>query len=152
MKLYASWTHGNALTVESPENLNRVGHSGWGADMSVKPGKSSWFHIALPTPVIVGDIRSQFQKFFLMFDGQGGRIQEVHVYDGSFKIQEFKGLQLNGEHRLSLEGANTFNLTAPHSVALGIGITFLFTADIGFDSPIPPSRLILAAAGADFMA
>lgn len=87
-----------------------------------------------------------------MFAGQGGRIQEVHVYDGSFKIQEFKGLQLNGEHHLSLDSANTFNLTASHSVALGIGITFLFTADIGFDSPIPPSRLILAAAGADFMA
>ena len=120
--------------------------------MSVKPGKSSWFHIALPTPVIVGDVRSQLQKVFLLFDGQGGQIHEVHVYDGSSKVQEFKGLNLSGEHRLSLDGANTFNLATPHTVIWGIGITFSFTADIGFDSSIPPSRLILGAAGGDFMA
>ncbi|KAJ9661771.1 hypothetical protein H2198_001736 [Neophaeococcomyces mojaviensis] len=152
MKLYASWTHGNALTVESPENLNRVGHNGWGADMSVKAGKSSWFHIPVPTPVIVGDVRSQFQKFFLLFSADGGQIREVHIYDGSSKIQEFNGLNLAGEHRLSLDGANTFNLSTPHVVRWGIGITFAFTASIGFDSQIPPSRLIVASAGADFMA
>ncbi len=152
MKLYASWVHGSALNVESPENLNRVGHNGWGADMSVKPGKSSWFHIAVPTPVIVGDVRSQFSKFFLLFEASGGRVQEVHVYDGSVKIQEFKELNFTGPHRVSLDGANTFNLSAAHSVSWGIGITFSFTADIGFDSQIPPSRLILASAGADFFA
>src|SRR2546423_92927 len=133
MKLYASWTHGNALTVESPEKMNSIGHYGWGADMSVKAGQSTWFHIALPTPVIVGDVRSQLQKVFLLFDGQGGRISQVHVYDGSSKVQEFNDLNLNGEHRLTLDGANTFNLATSHTVVWGIGITFLFTADIGFD-------------------
>ena len=39
MGFQASWIHGNALTVENPENLNRVGHFGWGADMEVKHGK-----------------------------------------------------------------------------------------------------------------
>lgn len=152
MKLYASWAHGSALNVESPENLNRVGHFGWGADMSVKPGKSSWFHISVPTPVIVADIRSQLQKVFLMVDAEGGRITEVHVYDGSSKVQEFKGLHLDGEHRTKLDGANTFTLASPHTVIFGIGITFTFTADVGFDSPIPPSRLIPGSAGGDFKA
>jgi hypothetical protein len=152
MKLYASWAHGSALNVESPENLNRNGHYGWGADMSLKPGKSSWFHISVPTPVIVGDVRSQLKKIFVMFDCSGGRITEVHVWDGSFKVQEFKGLALTGEHRVSLDGANTFTLAQPHTVIYGIGITFTFSADIGFDSPIPPSRLILATAGGDFFA
>jgi hypothetical protein len=155
MKLYASWTHGNALTVQSPQVLspNEVGHGGWGADYSVQPGQSSWFHIPIPTPVIVADVRSQFQKFFLLFEiPGGGRITEVHVYDGSVKIQEFKGLSLSGAHRTQLDGANTFNLSSPHTVIWGIGITFTFTADIGFDSPVPPSRLILGAAGADFLA
>ncbi|EON69767.1 hypothetical protein W97_09030 [Coniosporium apollinis CBS 100218] len=151
-RLHASWTHGNALTVESPENLNRVGHQGWGADMSVKAGKSSWFHIALPTPVIVDDVRTKLTKVFLLFSGEGGQIREVHVYDGSSKVQEFKQLFLSGEHRLALDGANTFNLATPHTVVWGIGITFSFTASIGFDSQIPPSRLILAAAGGDFVA
>lgn len=64
MSFHASWVHGNALTVENPENLNRVGHFGWGADMQVKPGKSSWFHIALPTPVILSDARSNLNRVF----------------------------------------------------------------------------------------
>ena len=84
MGFHASWVHGNALTVENPENLNRVGHFGWGADMQVKPGKSSWFHIALPTPVILSDARSNLNRVFLMFETEQGSIRNVHVFDGSF--------------------------------------------------------------------
>lgn len=151
MALYASWAHGTGLTVESPENLARIGHFGWGADMSIKPGKSSWFHISVPTPVIVNNVRTHLQRIFLLFDAQGGSIRNVHVYDGSAKVQEFNGLSLQGEHRIGLDAQNTFNLSAQHTVQFGIGISFLFVADIGFDSPIPPSRLILGTTGGDFM-
>jgi hypothetical protein len=47
MRLYASWVHGNALTVETPENLAGVGHFGWGAvrhRQKSEPGR-----IAYPT-------------------------------------------------------------------------------------------------------
>jgi hypothetical protein len=57
---------------------------------------------------------------------------------------------LEGEHRLALDGQNTFNLSTPHIVAWGIGISFFFVASIGFDTAIPPARLILGAAGGDF--
>lgn len=152
MALYASWTHGNALTVENPENLAKVGHFGWGADMLVQPGKASWFHIPLPTPVIVNDVRTKVQKLFVMFrtDPGGGQIRNVHVYDGSGKVQEFNGLHLSGEHRGALDGQNTFNLSAPHTVVWGMGISFFFQASVGIDSPIPPSRMIVASAGGDF--
>ena len=50
MALHASWVHGNAVTVENPSSLDRVGHFGWGGDMTIKPGQSSWFHVPLPTP------------------------------------------------------------------------------------------------------
>jgi hypothetical protein len=152
MGFYASWVHGNAIAVENPENLSRLGHFGWGGDMQVQPGKSSWFHVALPTPVIVNGARSSLVRVFLMFESEQGSIRNVHVYDGSSKVQEFNNLMLSGEHRTALDGANTFNLAAPHSVAFGIGISFLFIADIGFDSAIPPSRLILASAGGDYNA
>ncbi len=82
-----------------------------------------------------------------MFDGQWGQIHEVHVYDGSSKVQEFTGLHLSGDHCLALDGANSFNLGTPHKVIWGICITFLLTAGIVVGSP--PSRLILAAAGGD---
>jgi len=150
MGFYASWVHGNALTVESPENLDRNGHFGWGADMQVKPGKSSWFHIPLPTPVILSDARSNLIRVFLMFKSEQGSIRNVHVYDGSSKVQEFNDLLITGEHRINLDSVNTFNLANPHSVIYGIGVTFFYVADIGFDSAIPPSRLILASAGGDY--
>jgi hypothetical protein len=151
MAMQASWVHGNALTVESPENLARVGHFGWGADMAIQPGKGSWFHIPLPTPVIVNDVRTKLQRVFLLFDAVSGSIRNVHVYDGSSKLQEFNNLLFEGEHRLALDGQNTFNLATPHTVAWGIGISFFFIADIGFDTSIPPARLILGAAGGDFL-
>lgn len=150
MTMHASWVHGNALTVESPENLTRVGHFAWGADMQIKPGKSSWFHIPIPTPVIVDDVRTTVQRVFLLFSSEWGSIRHVHVTDGSFKIQEFEDLSLDGEHRSSLDGQNMFILAQPHKVRWGIGISFFYTAAIGFDTPLPPSRLILGSAGGDF--
>lgn len=152
MSLHASWTHGTALNVETPQNLDRVGYFGWGADMAVKPGKGSWFHIPLPTPVIVSEGRTQISTLFLLFDAVSGSIRNVHIYDGSSQVQQFNDLLLEGEHRLGLDAANTFNLAAPHTVIFGIGITFFFIADIGFDSSIPPARLIIGAAGGDFFA
>jgi hypothetical protein len=148
--MHASWVHGNALTVESPEKLERVGHFAWGADMQIKAGQSSWFHIPIPTPVIVDDERTTLQRVFLLFKSEVGSIRHVHVTDGSFKIQEFENLSLDGEHRLSLDGQNMFVLKQPHTVRWGIGISFFYTAAIGFDSLLPPSRLIIASAGGDF--
>ena len=151
MALYASWTHGSALTIETAQNLSLINPRGWGANMSVAAGKSSWFHIAIPTPVIVANKRANIRKFFLMFNAEGGKIHEVQVYDGAFLVQKFENQDLRGDHRGQLDGYNTFLLAQPHVVAWGIGVSFLFQADIGFDSQIPPSKMILAAAGGDFM-
>lgn len=152
MGLYASWTHGNAITVESPENLARVGYFGWGGDMLIRPGKSSWFHIPIPTPVITLEGRTKLQRVFLLFlTNQGfGTIRSVHVYDGASVVQKFDGLSLQGDHRGGLDGHNTFSMATPHTVAVGIGISFLCVAAIGFDSPIPPSAMTVASAGGDF--
>src|SRR5437763_1550612 len=98
MALYASWVHGNALVIENPGNLTSLGHFGWGTDVRVKPGKDTWFHIPIPTPVITGGIRTTIQKLFLLFDSENGSIRNIHIYDGPNKIQEFNGLMLEGNH------------------------------------------------------
>lgn len=151
MTLHASWVHGNAMTVESPGNFRANGHFGWGSDISPIPGKASWLHIPLPTPVITGDTRTRVQRFFLMFKSENCEIRNVHVYDGSGKVQELNDLHLSGEHRTALDGSNTFDLSAPHTVVFGIGLTFFLQASIGFDTDIP-TRFILASAGGDFIA
>lgn len=150
MTFNASWVHGNALTVESPANLDRVGHFGWGADMQIKPGKGSWFHIALPTPVILADSGTKLERVFLMFKTSSGEIRNVHVYDGSTKIKEFNDLLFEGDHLLTIDDRSRFELPEPHAVFTGIGISFFFQASIGFDSAIPPPRLIVGSAGGDY--
>jgi len=47
----------------------------------VAAGKPSWFHMPLPTPVIVGDYRAVLQPVFVLFDSAagGGRISSVHI-------------------------------------------------------------------------
>jgi hypothetical protein len=57
---------------------------------------------------------------------------------------------ITGEHRTALDGTNTFDLSTPHSVVWGMGISFFFIADIGFDTHIPDARLIVSSAGGDF--
>lgn len=149
MALHASWVHGNAVQVESPENFASVGHYGWGGDAALNPGKNSWFHIPIPTPVITADARTKVQRFFVMYKAENCQIRNVHIYDGSAKVQELNGLQFTGDHRSALDGANTFDLASPHTVLFGMGITFFVQASIGFDTVIQ-TRFITATAGADF--
>jgi hypothetical protein len=152
ISMFASWVHGNALTAESPEHLAQIGHHGWGADVHVKPGRGCWFHIPLPTPVIVDNARVRLQRVFVLFksDPGAGEIRNLHVYDGAAKPQEFNDLHLSGEHRHGLDCTNWFELTTPHPVEWGIGISFFFQATIGF-AQTPPARLIVASAGADYV-
>ena len=150
MSLYASWIHGTSLSVENPENMHRIGYFGWGADMLSLPGKSSWFHVPLPTPVVVGGIQSKLLRVFLLFETERGNIRRVHIFDGTKRVQEFNDLNLTGKHSGGVDSVNTFKLKAPHSVFLGIGISFLFVGEIGFDTPIPPPRLVIASAGGDY--
>lgn len=149
MALHASWIHGNDVTVENPENLLKIGHFGWGKDVSITPGKASWFHIAIPTPVIVADTRTKIQKLFLLFETESCEIRNVHIWDGPNRIQTFDGVHLKGKHRTGIDATNTFNLSAPHTVLWGMSISFFVQAAIGIDSPIT-TRLIVSTAGGDF--
>jgi hypothetical protein len=151
MSFNASWIHGNALIVQMPGNLVSTDHVGWGTDMKVKPGTSTWFHIPLPTPVVIDGTRSKLIRVFIMFQSDiGGRIESVHVYDGTNKIHQFDGLRSEGDNRVNLNSYNTFTLPAPHDVIFGIGISFSFVTAIGIDSPIPPFHLVVVSAGGDY--
>jgi hypothetical protein len=152
MLRHASWTHGNSLTVETPQNLDSIFHHGWGIDLFFIPGKASWCHIPIPTPVIVNDQRTKVQKLFLLFEclERDGSITNIHIFDGPFKVQEFNNLSRGGEHRARLDNINTITLQNPRVVKFGISITFRYQAAIGIDTNIPPPLLMVSSAGADF--
>ena len=152
MPTYASWVHGNALTIESPEYVTRNGHFGWGSDLLLESGKSGWFHIALPTPVLVAE-RTKLKTVYLLFktDVEMAYIQTVHLYDGSLKLYEFNDLHLQGEHHLQVDQQNTLNLPAPQDLRFGVGISFFCVAPIRPEDGGTASQLIVASAGADFV-
>jgi len=153
MGLYASWNHGNALTVENPENLTQIVHFGWGTEMLIAPSKRSWFHISLPTPVLVNGVQSKLLRCFLLFRTVSGSIRNVHVYNGRKILEEFNNLNLTGTHYDGVDTTNTFKLANPPSVSLGIGISFLFQADTFTGGPVGsmvPPQLTVTSAGGDF--
>jgi hypothetical protein len=150
MAKYASWIHGNALTVESPQNLSGIVHFGWGTDMRMPPDQASWFHIPIPTPVIVADKRTQVQTFFLLFQSEKGRLTNIHIWDGSFQVQQFNNLDASGERRFELDGKNTVHLAHPYTVLFGMGLSFRYEARLSLGQPADSAHLVVAAAGGDF--
>ena len=93
--------------------------------LSPNPEEASWFHIPLPTPVIVDDKRIFLGQLFLLCWTDGGVIQEVHIWDGPTRVQEFVALAVQGEHRFGIDNANTFKMEQVHTVDWGMCISFL---------------------------
>jgi hypothetical protein len=147
----AMWAHGNSLIVESPGFLASEGHPAWGTELRVIPGEGTWLHMPLPTPVFIQDGgRAKLFRVFLLFETRvGGAIRAVHIFDGATKIFESPPLLLDGSH-LGIDSLNTFTLPTAREVFAGINIAFFFQASIGFDTVIPPSELLVAAAGGDY--
>ena len=164
--LYASWIHGHSVVVENPPSdpgLLSVTHFGWGTVARIRPGKSFWFHIPIPTPVIDKNQRLKLIKFFLLHKiSQHGALEFVHLWDGSRKVaSRFRNkhsgasdlIRTWGDH-LGIDAVSTFELETPAVAGTGFGISFNVTAfehDGGEFIPFDhPAELMVAAAGGDF--
>ena len=150
----AMWMHGNAVVVEHPENLFALDHKGWGPEFKLQRGTNSWFHIAIPAPLIIENQRSQLVRVFLCFNTPegDGHISEMHLYDGSDRFHTFDNLFLVGDRRAFLmSGYNTFALPNPRLLNWGLGISFLYQAAPRSEELCPPSFLSIAGAGGDFV-
>jgi hypothetical protein len=147
----AIWIHGNAVVAEHPENLLALDRRGWGTEFKLQRGTRSWFHITIPTLVIINDQRLQLVRAFLFFNtpASDGYISEVHLYDGPKKLEVFENLSLAGDCRTLMSGYNTFGLPSPRILYCGLGCSFLYHASSCSDEPCPPSYLSIAAAGGD---
>ncbi len=153
MSVQSFWIHGNALIAEHKESLEKISNTGWGVEVELKKGESSWFHIPLSAPVLSGRDAAYLETIYLLFYASECEIREVHLYDGSIKIGEFKDLNFTGEHRFLKDTSNTFKLQQLHPVFSGIGISFCCTSnevDEETTAETETPRLIIASAGAEY--
>ena len=156
MALTASWTHGNVTELEFPNNPSvlRIPR-GWGAEFYFPRGENStaaWLHIPIPTPVIISDVRGNVFRFFLLFscDPNLGTIDTVQLYDGPNIVQSFS-VFLGGLGFLNqILPQNTFSLSAPHSVAFGLSISFHYSTSIDTGGQPTTALLTVSTAGCDF--
>jgi hypothetical protein len=124
---YASWIHGRTMQIEYPVRIAREDRNGWCAFVEGKPGTDNWFHFAVPTPVIINDVRTQIDSVMLVFKTGyvDAFVRDVHIYDGRWRIAEFNLINLSGEQpfvRLVLPGAPQIGAGLGISVGVGFGV------------------------------
>jgi len=141
---YASWMHGHSMQVEYPDRIAWQRRTGMSFDIEGKPGTGNWFHFAIPTPVIINDVRLQADSIMLCFKTGSidAFVQDVHVWDGRTRIAEFNNINLSGEQpfvRLVLPGAP--------AIWGGLGIS----VGVGFGAEAMDHTMEFYSAGCDFV-
>jgi len=152
MAITAMWAHGTTVAVENPENTASIRRFGWGTDVEVTPGKACWFHGAVPIPALLGGPnRAKLVRVIVFFDSRNrsGALRAVHIWDGDKKLFQSQDLLVEGTHLGLGDPKNTFTLPTPQEVFAGVNIAFLYRANIGIDTPIPPAQFRITSFGAD---
>jgi hypothetical protein len=148
-RLNAVWVHGTAFEVEDPSTLVGISRRGFGTLFRGKAASFNWFHISIPTPVIIDDVRPTLEKVFVFYKTNGADIRNVHIYDGPRKIKSFDDLRLQGDRIGGLTPANSWSLVPPATILFGLGISLGVQFHVGIDSAVQ-TEIIFSTAGADF--
>ena len=142
----AVWVHGTIVQAEYPPHY--VLRKGWGTQFGGTHGTSNWFHIPITTPVILDGVRPRLTKVFVFYQGSGGFINHLHIYDGPRLVKEFADMR-GGSHSGWIEPENTWDITPPLEIRFGLGISLGVTF---ITSPAHPGEIHFTTAGADFEA
>lgn len=140
---YASWIHGHSMQIEYADRIANVWRAGFYIRIEGKPGTSNWFHFAIPTPVIIDDVRLRIDSAMLRFrtGSVDAFVREVAIYDGEKLIADHKNLHLAEWNSLA-------RLVVPDRprVLWGIGISI----GVSFGVEMMSHRMEFHAAGCDF--
>ena len=140
---HAAWIHGTAIEFENQSWSTLALRQGFFT--TVRPSNeatSAWVHFAIPTPVIVNDVRLKAQSALVRFaTGPQASIGAVHVYDGEKKIYEHNGTNYKGPLQLIREVIPSQPL-----VDWGTGISIL----VNFNGGGPDAWVQFVSAGIDF--
>jgi len=126
---YASWIQGYVMQVEHPELLASDSRIGWCAFVTGNPGTENWFHFAIPTPVVVNDVRLQADSIMLRFDtgSADAWVRQVDIWDGWKQIGTFPDLNWSGQHWFE-------RLIVPNTPAMGYGLGISVGVDFGVEA------------------
>lgn len=141
MALTAMWVHGNAVVPETPHLLLQHTRFGFGTQVKLQSNTKQWFHVPMPTPVILGGVRPKLRRVFILGNSDvSSCIRKVHIYDNTNKIED-RNVLICG-NKLSIGSENTIQLN--HTVFFGLGITMFI------DSTSFEASYFFAGFGADW--
>lgn len=159
----ASWVHGTAVVMESPGDLGsyvfEFVHFGWGTQIKVRPGHSGWYHIAIPTPVILDNRRMKLHRVFLQWRQISGYpncgyIEDAHLWDGQTRVARRSANDFKTSGFATIPGHYTFELREPREWHFGLGLSFKLGAHGNVSGHFVDDReaptMIVGSAGADF--
>jgi hypothetical protein len=130
---YSSWVQGYIMQVQNPEQLDQDSRIGWCAVVGGKPGTENWFHFAIPTPVIVNDVRLQADSIMLRFDtgSVDAWVRQVDIWDGWNKIWT----SFDSTPNLNWSGQHWFErVTVPGTPAMGFGMGISVGVSFGVEA------------------
>jgi hypothetical protein len=140
---YASWIHGHSMQIEYPDRIASQRRAGYSINVEGKAGTSNWFHFAIPTPVIIDDVRLRADCVMLRFTtgSVDAFVRHVHVYDGEKKIAEHNDINLSKENGF-------VRLAVPDrpQILWGLGISI----GVAFGVESMDHHMDFIAAGCDF--
>ena len=156
-KLYASWVHGFAVVpdqmgkplLELVDRRSFTDVTGWrrgdGVFFRISGHQSLWFHVPIPTPVIVEDRRATLGRVMALFRIDNGVLDAVQVTDGSNVIFGPNTFSVGGNQIGPLvTNENTFDVN--HD-GIGVGVCFSLHFAATGDSA---ADLHIVSAGGDF--
>lgn len=141
---YASWIHGHSMQIEYPDRISYVRRIGSRINVVGWPGTGNWFHFAIPTPVIIDDVRLKIDSVLLSFrtGSTDAYVRHVHIYDGEDKIAEHNDIYLSEENDL-------VRLAVPDQPYVHGGIGISIGVDFGLE--LMDHSMDFIAAGCDFV-
>jgi hypothetical protein len=138
---HAAWLHGSRVQVEFPDRIELQRRMGFYTQIRGRAGSDNWFHFAIPTPVIVDDVRLLAGSVILRLKAaNGAMVHAVHVYDGERRIASHDGLSIRPGGWTS----ERFAVPGTPEVRWGLGIS------VGARFATAGGELHFASAGCDF--
>jgi hypothetical protein len=144
---HAAWVHGSSLQVETPQNVKSVTRFGFYTRIVGKPGKGTWIHFPVPTPVIVDAQRLRLESAMIRFNCNSNRVcvAHFHVFDGEQRVFLKDNINLVQNWNTPLHRER---IRPEHSVLWGLGITLY----VAFNGTTPEENTIdFASVGCDLI-